>query len=51
MIFVNAEYEHSHNLESTQPATAAIFGHSCADLASLNELTNATIASGSLGKV
>ena len=50
MIFVDAEYEHSHNLESTQPATAAIFGHNCADLASLNELANATIASGSLGK-
>ena len=50
MIFVDAEYEHSHNLESTQPATAAIFGHNCADLASLNELTNATIASGSLSK-
>merc|ERR1719323_2907663 len=28
-----------------QPATAAIFGHNRADLASLNELTNATIAS------
>ena len=50
MIFVDAEYEHSHNFESTQPATAAIFGHNCADLASLNELTNATIASGSLSK-
>ena len=50
MIFVDAQYEHSHNLESTQPATAAIFGHNCADLASLNELANATITSGSLGK-
>jgi len=28
-----------------QPATAAIFGHNCADLASLNELANASIAS------
>ena len=50
MIFVDAEYEDCHNFKSTQPATAAIFGHNCADLASLNELTNATIASGSLSK-
>ena len=47
---VDAYHEDCHNFESTQPATAAIFGHNCADLASLNELANATIASGSLGK-